>query len=245
MGQANVRLDGLLVSTDQALLRVVEKILDKCAIEIEVCDDLDSATFALTHRRFDITIVDWNDHYQPPRIVGATRRSSQNSNSTIVAVVERGTEMYALLAGANFMIHKPLNLDSASRCMRAAYGTMLQQRRRAARVPVNLPAVLRIMDGDQIGATICDISIGGVALTCNRALHISRSVSMSFCLPGSDRSLFLAGTVVNEDGTGRIGIRYSFVSEEDRTVLQEWLAAELALLDQAEIPLGIINNDIQ
>lgn len=157
MIKEQVRLDGLLFSSDTDVLGVMSQILDTFAIKTEVCAELDSAIDAVTHRRLDTVIVDWSRVNKPTRVVRAARKSSPNSNSTIVAMVDQGSEAHALLAGANFMIHKPMDHDHARRCMRAAYGTMLQNRRRAARVPVDLPVVVRVVGGERFGATISDI----------------------------------------------------------------------------------------
>ncbi len=113
-----VRLDGLLFSSDSQVLGVMNQILDNFSIKTEVCGELDLALEAVSHRRLDAVIVDWSGVGDPNRVVRAARKSSPNSNSTIVAMVDQGSEAYALLAGANFMIHKPMNLDHARRCMR-------------------------------------------------------------------------------------------------------------------------------
>jgi DNA-binding response OmpR family regulator len=110
---------------------VLNQILDSFAIETEVCGELDSALDAVTHRRLNAVIVDWNGVRDPIRVVCAACKSSPNSSSTIAAMAEKASEAYALLARANFMIHKPTDLDHARRCRRAAYATMLQNRRRS------------------------------------------------------------------------------------------------------------------
>jgi hypothetical protein len=231
-----VRLDGLLFSSDAQVLGIMNQVLDTFAIKTEVCGELDSALDAVTHRRLDTVIVDWNGVYDPNRVVCAARKSSPNSNSTIVAMVDRSSEAYALLAGANFMIHKPIDVDHAGRCMRAAYGTMLQNRRRAARVPVDLPVVVRMVGGGRFEAKISDISIGGAALQCKQALELDQKVTSLFTLPGTAGLIYLSGAVVNADGKGRAGIRFTFVPDEDLTLLQTWLASELTKLENAEMP---------
>jgi len=238
MIKEQVRLDGLLFSSDTQVLGVMNQILDAFAIKTEVCGELDSALDAVTHRRLDTVIVDWNGVHDPNRVVCAARKSSPNSNSTIVAMVDQGSEAHALLAGANFMIHKPTNLDHARRCMRAAYGTMLQNRRRAARVPVDLPVVVRVIEGKRFEARISDISIGGLALQCKQPLELDRKVTALFTLPGTTGLIYLSGAVVNADGKGRAGIRFSFIPDEDLTRLQTWLASELTKLENAEMPAG-------
>ncbi len=220
----------------------MNQILESFAIETEVCSELDSALDAVTHRRLDAVIVDWDSAFDPTSIVRATRKSSPNSNSTIVAMVNGHSETHALLVGANFMIHKPTNVDHARRCMRAAYGTMLQNRRRAARVSVDIAVVARVAEFGEIQARISDLSVGGLALQCSQPLEINQDVLTQFSLPGNTGVIHASGRVANANGTGRAGVRFSFVPEEDRNLLEGWLAVELAKLEKAEMPTDDAEN---
>ena len=220
------------------VLVVMNQILSNFEIETEVCTELQSALEAVTHRRLDAVIVDWTGGYDPTRVVRAARKSSPNCNSTIVAMVNEGSETHALLVGANFMIPKPTNLDYAGRCMRAAYGTMLQQRRRAARVPVDIPVVARVAEVGTVEAQISDLSIGGLALQCSQPLQSDWEVSVMFTLPRTTSLIRVTGKVVNANATGRAGIKFSFIPEEELSVLEDWLATELAKLADAEMPAG-------
>ncbi len=232
----HVQLDGLLFTSDVQVLNVMNQILETFVIETHVCSELDSALDAVTHRRLDTVIVDWDCAFDPTRIVRATRKSSPNSNSTIVAMVSGQSEMHALMVGANFMIHKPASMDDARRCMRAAYGTMLQNRRRAARVPVDVALVARVVGLGEIKARISDLSVGGLALQCGQLLPINQEVLVQFSLPGIKSVIHATGSVVNANRKGRAGVRFSFVPEEDRNLLERWLAVELAKLESAEMP---------
>jgi hypothetical protein len=238
----HVRLDGLLFSRDEQILCVMNQILDSFAIKTEVFAEIGPALDAVAHRRLDAVIVDWKVANNPTRVVTAARKSSPNSNSTIVAMVSGGSEMQAaLLAGANFTIHKPTSHDHATRCMRAAYGTMLQQRRRSARCTVDIPVVATVAELGCIDARISDISIGGLALQCNRPLETNWTVSLSFSLPTGSHLIHVTGRVVNSitnaDGTGRIGMCFAALPEDEFNLLVNWLADELAKLDNVEIPV--------
>lgn len=230
-----VRLDGLLFSNDRGIIGVMSSILKNFAIETQVCSELSSALDAVTHRHLDTVLVDWNGT-DPTRIVRDARKSSPNSNSTIVAMVDRDSETHALLVGANFMIHKPVDLESASRCMRAAYGTMLQQRRRSARVLVHIPVTARISNIGAIEANVSDLSVSGLALQFGRLVPLDHEVSLLVRLPGSDGLIRVTGRIVNVNSAGRAGIRFSYVPEEDLGMLEKWLGVELAKLEQAELP---------
>lgn len=231
-----LRLDGMLFSSDTQVLGVLGEVLRKFAIQTEICSTVESAVEIVSHHRLDAVVVDWEDADNPARIVRAARRSSPNSTSTIVAAVDTGLETHALLVGANFMIHKPATLERASRCVRAAYGTMLQNRRRAARVPVDLAAEARVAELGTIEARISDLSIGGMALQCKQPLQVDREVWAHFSLPGSQHVMHVIGRVVNADGRGRAGVRFSFVPEQDLGLLETWLASELAKLEKVEMP---------
>jgi hypothetical protein len=233
-----IRLDGLLFSSDAQVLGVMNEILDSFAIQTQVCTEVGPALEAVTHRRLDTVIVDWNAANDPTRVVRSARKSSPNGRSTIVAMVDAGSETHALLVGANFMIYKPVDLDHATRCMRAAYGTMLQERRRAARVSIDIPVTVRVSELGVIEARVSDLSVGGLALQCAQQLPIDRDVSLVFSLPRTNDVVRVNGRVVNGNANGRAGIRFSFVPEEDLCLLERWLATELAKLENAEMPLG-------
>lgn len=234
----NVRLDGLLCTTDQRVVQVLQPALDTFAIKTQVCGEVSSAMNAINHRRLDAVIVDWEQGHNPLRVLRATRNSSWNSKSTIFAMVDAGPEMHnALKAGANFLIPKPSDLSGVSRCLRAAYGTILQQRRKVARCPVDIPVVAKFSEIGKVEARIIDLSVGGLALHCERAVDVECQVSLSFLPPAGSTLIHIAGKVVNADREGRAGICFSFVPQDELTLLENWLALQLAKLEQAEIPV--------
>jgi hypothetical protein len=237
----HIRLDGLLVSSDSQVLSVMNRILTDFAIEAEVCSESIAALAVVTHRRLDTVIVDWERAHNPIRVISAARQSSTNSNSTIVALVSQRNEMQAaLLAGANFIIHKPPGLDHASLCMRAAYGTMLLQRRRAARCVVEIPVVVTVAELGRLDAKVIDISIGGLALQSNPPLKVNWTVSLKFALPDTDDLVHVTGRIVNVDGAGRSGVSFSFIPEPESDQLVDWLATAIAEPDST----GMFVSDI-
>lgn len=242
---AHVRLDGLLCTTDRHVLRVVQPALETFAIRTEVCGEIALAMDVVNHRRLDAVIVDWNGEYNPTRVLRATRSSPWNSKSTILAMVDAGLEMHnALRAGANFLISKPSDTQGVSRCLRAAYGTILQQRRKVARCPVDIPVVAKFSEVGKVEARIIDLSVGGLALQCKQVAEVERQVSLSFLLPSSNILIHVAGKVVNADRKGRAGICFSFIPQDELNLLESWLAVQLAKLEQAEIPTYEIESKI-
>lgn len=182
------------------------------ARETQICIEPSSALDAVCHRRLDVAIVDWGGGCNPLRVLRATRHSSWNSKSTILTVVDQGGEMHALLrAGANFMIPKPPDLQGVSRCLRAAYGTMLQQRRRVVRCPVEISALAKFSELGKVEARVTDISVGGLALRCKQPIEVERQVSLSLFIPACNILIHVAGKFVNAGKKGRAGICFTLL----------------------------------
>jgi hypothetical protein len=135
----------------------------------------------------------------------------------------------ATQAGANFMIYKPMNVDKATHCLRAAYANILLQRRRSARFPLPIPVVANVVDHGAVEGTIIDISAGGLAFSCKQPLQADQQLSLEFTLPEAYARVRLIGKVVytsNKDGRSRVGICFSFVPKREFALLEEWLAAK-------------------
>jgi Tfp pilus assembly protein PilZ len=88
----------------------------------------------------------------------------------------------------------------------------------------------------RIEARISDLSVGGLALQCAQPLHVNQEVLTQFSLPGVAGVVHITGRVVNVTASGRAGLRFSFVPEEDLNLIENWLAVELAKLEKAEMP---------
>ena len=235
----HIRLDGLLVSQDPQVLLVMSQVLSNFAIKSQVCVEFSQAIAAVAQKRFDAVIVDWNGGPDPIRVINGVRKSTPNGNTTLVAMVEESCEMRAaLLAGANFVIHRATSLDGTKRCMREAYGTMLNQRRRSARCAVDIQVIATVPKLGRLEATVTDLSVGGMALQCDRLLDLHATITLQFLLPGSNDLIHVSGKVVNQDGIGRAGICFASVPEADSTLLVTWLATELAEQEDAEPPAG-------
>jgi len=224
----------------------MKPVLEQFAIDAQVSAELTTVLDAVNHRRLDTVIVDWNPMYNPTRVLRATRSSPWNNKSTILAVVNTGSETHAALkAGANFLIHKPSDFSSVTRCLRAAYGTMLLQRRRAARYPVDIPVVAKFSELGRIEARISDVSVGGIALQCKQPVEAGHQVSVSFLLPASNILIHVAGKVVNADKKGRAGVCFSFIPQNELSLLESWLTINLARLEEMEIPASEASGQIQ
>ncbi len=75
-------------------------------------------------------------------------------------------------------------------------------------------------------------------------MEVDQKLTALFTLPGTTGLIYLSGGVVNADGKGRAGIRFSFIPDADLTVLQTWLASELTKLENAEMPVCSVSDNV-
>jgi hypothetical protein len=68
-------------------------------------------------------------------------------------------------------------------------------------------------------------------------LQADWEVSLLFPLPNLNSLIRASGKVVNANQTGRAGIRFTFIPEEEVSMRADWLADELATLENAELPV--------
>ena len=226
-----IRLKGLLFTTDAQVLSVMNQVLDNFEIETEVCLETASALDAVTHMKLDTLIMDWTGTEQSTQIVAAIRNSEQNAKSTVLAMVNGDPEMQAATrAGANFVVYKPMNVDQATRFLRAAYGNMLMQRRRAARCPVDIPAVASFLNAGRVEGRIINLSVRGLAFVSKYAAEVDQNISIEFMLPETSITIHAAGQVTNvitPAGMTRAGVCFSSMPPRDLAALEQWMSDHL------------------
>ena len=224
-----VRIEGLLVTSDDQVVSVMNEVLDNFEIQTEICNEPEAALDVVARRKVDTLIVDW-DGGQPARVLSALRQSHQNAKSTAVVIVSGASEMHAASqAGANFMIYKPMNVDQATHCLRAAYGHILLQRRRSARYPLEIHVHGNVPGGGVVEGTMIDISAGGLSFSCQQPLEAQQQLSLEFQLPDAYARIHLVGKVVyaaSKDGKTRVGVCFSFVPKREFALLEEWLSTQ-------------------
>src|SRR5215471_2881008 len=222
------RLKGVLYSTDAQVLSVMNQVLDNFEIETQVCMESSAALDAVTTRKLDTLIMDWNGSYESSRILSAMRSTEQNAKSTVLALVKGDREMQAATqAGANFIVFKPMDVDQATRFVRAAYGNMLLQRRRSARVEVDLPAVVTVADLGQLKGKIINLSSRGLAFVCEEEIKLSQELAVAFSLPGNPVLIHVAGKVMNvikREPMTRVGVAFVSVPPNELEILERWLS---------------------
>ena len=155
------------------------------------------------------------------------RESSLNQSTPIVIVTgstERSAMKQGFDAGGTFYLQKPLERYKLLRLMLAVRGSMFQNRRRFARVPL-CTEVLCESKGATMKGMSSNISQGGILFEAPR-LNPGDRVKMSFSSPGTRLSVEAFGIVVRADERQRVGVRFLKLNPAGRDGIRELVDKE-------------------
>ncbi len=223
----------LLLSNDLALLNTIRRVCDETGLAMRLASDAAEADEMLARSKFDGFVVDCDEVPEASSVVQKLRKGASN-RSAVVFAIRNGhgvTVRNAFELGANFVLDKPVNVERASRCMRAAHGLLIRERRRYFRVPVEIPVELVFGDGEVMEATIANLSEGGMSIRSPRPLPRT-AVKISFTLPNTkiriEAKAEVSWTVGSSD---RGGIHFIYMADNMQQELLIWLNNALQEID--------------
>ena len=237
-------LQSLLLCTDEAVVRVLRRVLSELEIGVEHCPDADSAVQKLTRQRFEAVIVDCSSRELAAKILKGTRSSPVNKRAITVAIIDSQSALKgAFELGAHFVLYKPISLERTKSSFRSVRALMKRERRRHARIPVEIPVDLHFENGSGKSATVsADLGENGVAIKAKN-LKLPSSFRVKFALPGAAGEIDCRGEVAWE-GNQLQGIRFCDVSPQISEQLKSWIGRQLLGTDADEPPVTCKLTDL-
>jgi c-di-GMP-binding flagellar brake protein YcgR len=218
-------LKSLVLCSDEKIVRLLRRVLSDLDIGIEHCTEPDSAIRQLTRSRFEAIIVDCTDLKVATAVLKGARNAPCNKRAIAVAIMDGHTGLRtAFDMGAHFVLYKPVSAERAKASFRAARALMKRERRRNARVPVQIPVTLQ---NKKTGATFkvvtTDLSEGGLAIQFSKGRKDPGPWQMAFQLPGLESAVDVQGEAAWHNPGGQIGIRFANLSVDLGHRLRSWL----------------------
>jgi c-di-GMP-binding flagellar brake protein YcgR len=219
-----MNLKSLVLCSDEKIIRVLRRSLGDLEIGVELCADADSALRKLTRQRFEAIIVDCAGAGSS-EVLRSARSAPCNKQAVAVAIVDPSTSLRSVFdIGAHFVLYKPVSSERAKSSFRAARALMKRERRRNARVTVQIPVVIRNPEmGANLNVTTSDLSEGGMAVGVPRRSRPTGRWQAVFTLPGAASPLELAAEFAWEGTASQAGLRFVDVSPQAARQLQDWL----------------------
>jgi c-di-GMP-binding flagellar brake protein YcgR len=218
-------LKSLVLCADEKIVRVLRRVLSDLEIGIEHCTDPDGAIHKLTRQRFEAVIIDCTDLKTATSVLKSARSAPANKRAIAVAIMDGHTGLRSAFdMGAHFVLYKPVSTERARSSFRAARALMKRERRRNARVAIQVPVSLK---NDRTGfmqtVPTTDLSEGGMAVQFAKQQKDPGPWKVHFRLPGSDKVIEVTGEVAWQNPGGQIGIRFANIEVDLSHDLRQWL----------------------
>jgi DNA-binding response OmpR family regulator len=219
-----LELEFVLVSSDYPTMNAVSAGVKKYGAKFILVPTAEAARDCLKRRKIDGVFVD----LAVPGALGvmeAIRKGTSNNKAVIFACVASARENTpALGAGANFLLHKPLNEGSVALHITIAKELLERERRRYFRHAVNMPVVLKDGEVEQ-HARMTDLSEEGMAMRTAKPLRHASVIDFSFDL-SMGASVKGKGQVAWTNSEGAAGIILQIFHGKGREHLEAWLTAQ-------------------
>lgn len=218
---AQSELDFLVVCDDYPAFRTVTTAVRNINGKLSCAPSPASAKDYIARRKVDGIIVDLRVD-GALELIEAVRRGSSNKFSVVFACVTCSSEAtQALGAGANFLIHHPLNLAKVDQVFQSAASMMAAEKRRYFRYPLMVPVNLKTTS-KETKVTMSNLSEGGMALWCLEPHQLGATVGFSFELPFGG-SIQGKGEVAWVSSEGLVGVKFHHLAESAYKHLLAWL----------------------
>jgi len=216
-------LTSLLVCADAEAVQVLSRVLEDLGIAVEACGDPRRARARIDEQSFNAVIVDCADEGAAAEFISYAR-TKENQSTVIVVLVNGGDPVNDIFAkGANFALYKPISKERATHSIRAARGLIERERRIQPRIPVQSRASIAYPGKEEAPAKLVDLNDHGLGVRADDRLPPSCKVYFQFSLPENDSVIRLAGEVMWQEASGRVGIRFAQIPQSSRKVLQTWV----------------------
>jgi CheY-like chemotaxis protein len=217
--------ESLLVSQDEQASSLLTSVLAAFDSTAHRCDSAE-AIRRLSEETFDAIMVDF-DHPQDATLVlrNAHQPSPGHKTITIALLSDRSKVRQVFGAGANFVLYKPISERHAEATLRAAMALLKRERRRAFRVPIQLPVQIRVENGGALEGILLDLSEDGLDLLSAQPLCPSAIIAAQFTLPKEHVEIRVRGEVAWANPNGESGVRLLDLPENIRSTLREWVRA--------------------
>jgi CheY-like chemotaxis protein len=232
-----VELKCLLLCSDDKIVRVLRRTLGDLEISVQHCTSSEVALRHLTRERFEAIIVDCAGP-GAAAVLRSARMAPCNKRAVAVAILDHGVGLRsAFELGAHFILYKPVSVERAKSSFRAARALMKKERRRNARIPVQIPIEMWSVESSvRLKANTTDLGEGGLAVNLPRRSKPHGRWQLKFTLPGSSTAIDVPAEFAWEGNGTQIGLRFQDQSPVVANELREWVGRNSPEIEKDDPP---------
>jgi hypothetical protein len=219
-------LSSMVVSRDWQEVSVLECILGSLNMEVAVEQEPQRALARITKSKIDALIVDC-DLNGSSQFLNELQRVEKRSNTVPLVIMGGPSCNYRLDdTGALFAFEKPISVEQAVRTLSAARSMILDGRLRYHREGLEVPVALSHQGKRRVAGHLVNVSQGGMQIYTEQTFEATKSLQVSFELPGARSALKAQAEVAWRDQRGNLGIRFVKLAPRQQRTLQLWLAQQ-------------------
>jgi FixJ family two-component response regulator len=219
-------LSSMVVSRDWQEVSVLECILGSLNMEVAVEQEPQRALARITKSKIDALIVDC-DLNGSSQFLNQLQRIEKRSNTVPLVIMGGPSCNYRLDdTGALFAFEKPISVEQAVRTLSAARSMILDGRLRYHREGLEVTVALSHQGKRRVAGHLVNVSQGGMQIYTEQTLEATKSLQVSFELPGARSALKAQAEVAWRDQRGNLGIRFVKLAPRQQRTLQLWLAQQ-------------------
>ncbi|MFZ3213334.1 MAG: PilZ domain-containing protein [Terriglobales bacterium] len=227
-------MQALLVSRDADAVSVLQSVMHELDVESEVCAELQPAVERLAEGATSAVVVDY-DVEHASELLKLMRQNYAGSCVALAMVKGLASIQAAYDMGANFVLIKPVSAAAASCSLAEATALVERMTHRPARLLVPTLAYVNF-EGGLDPAIILDISERGMAIQALQPVHAEGPLRLRFDLPGTSETMSLTSEIMWADSSGRAGLRFLDLSQEEQQRLWDWVRINGSSLQPAAKP---------
>jgi CheY-like chemotaxis protein len=215
----------LVVEDDLPSLELMSEVFTSLKANVRPISDGTKAADLINREKYDGIFLD----LEMPKCTGfdlarCARQSSWNKGTPIVIVTgrdDRATMQQVFAMGANFFLQKPVDRQKLGGLFRAVRGSLVENRRKNARIPLQTDVACDV-DSLVIHGRTWNLSQGGMQIEAT-GLQAKDIVHVSFRLPPADALVEAFGVVIWTKDC-RQGIQFTKMSAQSVAALREFIA---------------------
>lgn len=219
-------LSSMVVSRDWQEVSVLECILGGLHMDVAVEDEPQRALARLNKSKIDALIVDCDLNGSSQFL--CELQQAEKPPRTVPLVIMGGPLSNRSLddTGALFAFEKPISVEQAVRTLSAARSMILDGRLRYHRAGLEVPVSVNHKGRKHAQAFLINVSQGGMQIHTDDPVDSTKTLQISFALPGARSALKAQAEIAWQDKRGNLGIRFVKLAPRQQRTLQLWLAQQ-------------------
>jgi CheY-like chemotaxis protein len=218
-----MKLKALVMCRNPHSLRFLGDALEQFDIRQDCCNSAQEVIELVARANYAILVLDF-DLPEAGKAAKFAHMAPEHRRPVIFALMGANTELeQTLRVGVNFPLYKPLQSEQVLHSIRAAYGFVRKERRRAPRHPVETVVYLLFGKRAAIPTLMVNLSEEGFCVQAADPLPTFEKVDVHFLLPGTKRAIEGKAELVWTDSRGRAGMFLSEMGIATQRFLRNWL----------------------